>query len=319
MNEFGNFLYSLRKSAGMTQQELADKLGVTNKAISKWETGEAFPETAQLVPLSDIFGVTVDALLRGRENAFSNKSNSEPESPEKERERIVQKYAPPSWRKKFALLICFGIVLIFAGVLILILLELLTDNEKTHLLGTGSMLIFIAAGVVLFIIAGILNDNAFLPVADPLWRKNINRFAALISSGVLAIIFGAACFTVVSVFEEKTAPFIAIIVLGFFILFSGVSLLVYGGVSWDGYSKHIKADLKKNKRNKESEDALAALTADERKSSLGGRISGIIMLSATAIYLAIGFIWNLWHPSWVVFPIGGILCGIIGIIFEKKK
>lgn len=50
----------------MTQQELADKLGVTNKAVSKWETGEAFPETAQLIPLSDIFGVTVDDLLRGK-------------------------------------------------------------------------------------------------------------------------------------------------------------------------------------------------------------------------------------------------------------
>lgn len=66
MNEFGNYLYTLRKSKGMTQQEIADKLGVTNKAVSKWETGEAFPETAQLVPLADIFGVTVDDLLRGK-------------------------------------------------------------------------------------------------------------------------------------------------------------------------------------------------------------------------------------------------------------
>ena len=49
----------------MTQQELADQLHITNKAVSKWETGEAFPETAQLVPLANIFGVTVDELLRG--------------------------------------------------------------------------------------------------------------------------------------------------------------------------------------------------------------------------------------------------------------
>ena len=49
----------------MTQQELADKLCVTNRAVSKWETGETFPETAQLVPLATIFGVTVDELLRG--------------------------------------------------------------------------------------------------------------------------------------------------------------------------------------------------------------------------------------------------------------
>ena len=49
----------------MTQQELADKLCVTNRAVSKWETGETFPETAQLVPLANTFGVTVDELLRG--------------------------------------------------------------------------------------------------------------------------------------------------------------------------------------------------------------------------------------------------------------
>ena len=69
MTAFGNFLYELRKEKGMTQQELAEKLNITNKAVSKWETGEAFPETAQLVPLADIFGVTVDELLRGKRSA----------------------------------------------------------------------------------------------------------------------------------------------------------------------------------------------------------------------------------------------------------
>ena len=65
MNEFGNYLYTLRRGAGMTQQELAEKLGVTNRTISKWETGETFPETSQLIPLADLFHVTVDELLRG--------------------------------------------------------------------------------------------------------------------------------------------------------------------------------------------------------------------------------------------------------------
>lgn len=66
MNGFGEFLYRLRKEKGMTQAELADALGVTNKAVSKWETGEAMPETALLKPLARIFGVTVDELLDGK-------------------------------------------------------------------------------------------------------------------------------------------------------------------------------------------------------------------------------------------------------------
>ena len=65
MNEFGNNLYRLRKLRGWTQQELADQLGVTNRSVSKWETGETLPETGQLIPLADAFGVTVDELLRG--------------------------------------------------------------------------------------------------------------------------------------------------------------------------------------------------------------------------------------------------------------
>lgn len=66
MNDFGEFLFKLRKEKGMTQAELAQALGVTNKAVSKWETGEAMPETALLLPISRIFGVSVDELLDGK-------------------------------------------------------------------------------------------------------------------------------------------------------------------------------------------------------------------------------------------------------------
>lgn len=68
MNDFSEFLYTLRKEKGMTQAELAQLLGVTNKAVSKWETGEAMPETSLLLPLSRILGVSVDELLAGRRN-----------------------------------------------------------------------------------------------------------------------------------------------------------------------------------------------------------------------------------------------------------
>lgn len=73
MNNFGEFLCALRKEKGMTQAELANALNVTNKAVSKWETGEAMPETALLLPIAQIFGVTVDELLKGerRESADS--------------------------------------------------------------------------------------------------------------------------------------------------------------------------------------------------------------------------------------------------------
>ena len=60
-----NNLYELRRNAGLSQEEFAEKLGVSRQAVSKWERGEAYPDTDNLITISDMFGVTVDALLRG--------------------------------------------------------------------------------------------------------------------------------------------------------------------------------------------------------------------------------------------------------------
>ena len=60
--EFAERLKALRKANNMTQQELADKLGVSNKSVSRWETG-GYPDVATLGPLAKVLGVTVDDLL----------------------------------------------------------------------------------------------------------------------------------------------------------------------------------------------------------------------------------------------------------------
>lgn len=62
---FAENLQYLRKRNRITQEELADFLQVSRQSVSKWETGEAYPETEKLIALCDKFGVTLDALLRG--------------------------------------------------------------------------------------------------------------------------------------------------------------------------------------------------------------------------------------------------------------
>lgn len=62
-SRFGAFVSSLRKEKGITQKELADKLYVSDKAVSKWETGRSIPDVALLMPLAEILGVTVTELL----------------------------------------------------------------------------------------------------------------------------------------------------------------------------------------------------------------------------------------------------------------
>lgn len=64
----GNFLVSLRKEKNITQQQLADILQVSVKAVSKWECGEGYPSIQSLKDLSDFYGVTVDEIINGERN-----------------------------------------------------------------------------------------------------------------------------------------------------------------------------------------------------------------------------------------------------------
>ena len=116
---FGKFLAQQRKAKGYTQKALAEKLFVSDKAVSKWERSLSMPDISLLIPLSEILEVSVTELLEGR--LFPEKTHMEPdqvellvkkaltfseETPEKTRAR----------KKKYALL--------FGGSCLLALLEL---------------------------------------------------------------------------------------------------------------------------------------------------------------------------------------------------
>lgn len=64
--KFGVFIASLRKERGLTQKELAQRLFISDKAVSKWETGVSIPDTALLIPIAELFGVTMTELLMCR-------------------------------------------------------------------------------------------------------------------------------------------------------------------------------------------------------------------------------------------------------------
>lgn len=64
-NAIGHFIAELRKQKGYTQKDLAEQLAVTDKAVSRWETGKGLPDTSLLKPLSELLGVSVGELLAG--------------------------------------------------------------------------------------------------------------------------------------------------------------------------------------------------------------------------------------------------------------
>lgn len=71
LNKISNFIKTKRKELGITQDELAEKLFVTEKAISRWETGRGTPDISLLLPLSKELNVDVSELLNGEENKKS--------------------------------------------------------------------------------------------------------------------------------------------------------------------------------------------------------------------------------------------------------
>lgn len=74
---FGNFICQLRTEKGLSQSQLGNMLGVSNKAVSKWEMGVSKPRPAMLLTLATLFGVTVEELLAGERNSELRKERRE--------------------------------------------------------------------------------------------------------------------------------------------------------------------------------------------------------------------------------------------------
>jgi len=66
IQKIGKFLAQLRREQGMTQEQLGEKLGVTNKTVSRWENGNYLPPVEMLQALSEFYGLTINELLSAR-------------------------------------------------------------------------------------------------------------------------------------------------------------------------------------------------------------------------------------------------------------
>ena len=125
MVKMGSFLAELRKERNLTQAELGEKLGVTNKTISRWETGNYMPSVEMLEELSTMYGMTINELLSGKklsteeykEMAETNIKETLKESTFSLKEK--QEFFKKKWLKQHAMTIVIVYVLwvLFALVL----------------------------------------------------------------------------------------------------------------------------------------------------------------------------------------------------------
>jgi transcriptional regulator with XRE-family HTH domain len=120
-----NFILELRKSKNMTQKQLAEKLNVTDKAISKWERGLGYPDITILSSLADILGVTTNELLNGHRDEVPNpKVDADVENALKFADQVITKK-----RKTARSIIKFGMSITF---LIAIITCMICDLAITH-------------------------------------------------------------------------------------------------------------------------------------------------------------------------------------------
>ena len=70
--KIGKFISSCRKEAGLTQAALADRLGITDRAVSKWETGKSLPDASIMIELCKILNIDVNELLTGEHITMEN-------------------------------------------------------------------------------------------------------------------------------------------------------------------------------------------------------------------------------------------------------
>lgn len=289
--KFEENLRELRKQNGLSQEELAEQLNVSRQAVSKWENGSGYPELDKLMALCEMFHCTMDDLLKGDVGEKDTAS--------------FQAYE--AHHKTMSKAMAIGIFLLFSSCTAWCYLEpyFLGDQEVALQL---IFFMFVTAGILTFIYYGMQSDTfrkKYPKAPQNIYREDdLNTFerkfriSLLFGVGTILLSLG-----VQQVLEIMVSESIA---NGTFLLMVSIAItnLVYFGTQKSKYDDTIP----------KTELELAKAKENEKI----GVWCGCIMLFAAIIFLVWSFVFDGWSLSWLIFPIGGVLCGIVSILYSKK-
>lgn len=302
---FGENLQNLRKIKNMSQEQLAEKLEVSRQAVSKWESGSGYPEIDKILSICEIFNCNMDTLMKGKISE----------------DTIADKKRYDNFENTFSKGIALAIGLILFGVTLLLFISNIVpedsiDADKFSSIGVAIFLCFIVIAVPIFIYLGIRKSDfkkKYPKLPNFYSEEEIDRFnrkfPIMISIGVVLILIGVILLILLPgigvVTEESIIPTSTFMLL---VTFS-VTIFTYYGTQKDKYDIETY----------NNESSLNNTNTEKDNSDIVGRISGAIMLTATAIYLLISFLFSSWAISWIVFPIGGLMCAIVSVLFGKNN
>ncbi|MDR1205823.1 MAG: helix-turn-helix domain-containing protein [Peptococcaceae bacterium] len=299
--EFYQELKRLRKENGLSQEDLAEQMGVSRQSVSKWESGQGYPETEKLLQISRLFNVSLDRLLKGEQD--DPKDGGEPGF-----------YASREMAEGFLLSkrqgACRQGIGVAVVILSLIFVFIIENNYKNNY-GSILFLLGAAVGAGILISQGfrlkryaamesqpLLFDSAFIKEFRGAYEKRRRRYGRLIALGVVLV---AASFAAAVLFNEWPEVFGRRAMAALPLFWAGaVFLFINAGSALS--AEGVIANNAEHIREMES----------DRRS---GWIWGFIMPWATMVFLAVGFIWGAWHPGWLVFPVAALICaGISGFL-----
>lgn len=157
-----------RKKCGLSQETLAEKIGVSRQAVSKWETGDALPEINKLKSLAECFGVTVDFLLDEETEEYQQPNVESNQVKANAFDRIVawlesffEKHSPFLQKYSFLVgvfLILIGLYIIAKGAIILLPFVVMSSNAMSIVAIPMLLLpiVYILIGVLIVVIGAIL-------------------------------------------------------------------------------------------------------------------------------------------------------------------
>ena len=118
--KIGKFIAECRKTENLTQMQLAEKLSITDKAVSKWERGIAMPDTSIMLELCDILGISVNELLNGERINMEN-DNQKTEQLLLDMAKELEKKNKTIWTSMWVIMIA-SMTALFAGIFVAALL-----------------------------------------------------------------------------------------------------------------------------------------------------------------------------------------------------
>lgn len=319
-------IIDLRKKAGMSQEELAEKLGVSRQSVSKWESAQSTPDLNRILKMSEIFGVSTDVLLKDELDLSKPNSTQEaievsmPDETEPPRRSVSMAEANDFLTKnsRSALAIALGVALCISSVIPVIILNAI-GSILFESLGIFIMLLMVAAAVGIFIFSGIsMNRFGYLSKEcieteygiDGMIKEKKAAYqtshALQLSAGVMLCVLSPVMPIISDFYSENSVMQEICVAFLFVFVAAGVFMLVRTCIINSAYKKLLQ------------EDDFSE-TKKIAKRSENGFLAEIYWPVITAAFLAYSFITNDWGRSWIIWPVSAVIFPVIIIISRQFK